>query len=285
MSIVDHPIVSHDEWVASRASPSSPRRRSSRGYATSSAGSDGSCRGNGSTRRTCSTARAERRRSDRRAPRRDGCARDRAGRARLRSRRLDKLLVVGGAGPIRAAVTMTKEKQMTDHKIGTREEWTAARNALLAREKEHTRHRRRARPRTAASCPGCSVETEYTLPDRGRASRLSRSCSTAVRSSLIYHFMFGPDLRRPVVRRARRSPTASTASLPHLHARDVTMLVRLAARRSRSCSPTSSGWAGAFTWVSIRGERLQLRLRLLAAPRRRRAQWVALEGEPPPIVS
>ena len=28
---------------------------------------------------------------------------------------------------------------MTDHKIGTREEWTAAREALLAREKEHTR--------------------------------------------------------------------------------------------------------------------------------------------------
>ena len=28
---------------------------------------------------------------------------------------------------------------MTDHKIGTSEEWTAAREALLAREKEHTR--------------------------------------------------------------------------------------------------------------------------------------------------
>ena len=28
---------------------------------------------------------------------------------------------------------------MTDHKIGTREEWRAAREQLLLREKEHTR--------------------------------------------------------------------------------------------------------------------------------------------------
>ena len=28
---------------------------------------------------------------------------------------------------------------MVDHKIGTREEWTAARRELLDREKEHTR--------------------------------------------------------------------------------------------------------------------------------------------------
>ena len=28
---------------------------------------------------------------------------------------------------------------MTDHKIGSREEWLAARETLLAREKEHTR--------------------------------------------------------------------------------------------------------------------------------------------------
>ncbi|HEY6731664.1 MAG TPA: DUF899 family protein [Solirubrobacterales bacterium] len=28
---------------------------------------------------------------------------------------------------------------MTDHKIGSREEWKAAREELLAREKEHTR--------------------------------------------------------------------------------------------------------------------------------------------------
>ena len=28
---------------------------------------------------------------------------------------------------------------MTDHKVASREEWQAAREALLAREKEHTR--------------------------------------------------------------------------------------------------------------------------------------------------
>lgn len=41
---------------------------------------------------------------------------------------------------------------MTDHKIGTREAWVAAREQLLAREKEHTKlgdeiaHQRRELP-------------------------------------------------------------------------------------------------------------------------------------------
>ena len=30
-------------------------------------------------------------------------------------------------------------QQMTDHRVGTREEWLAAREQLLVREKEHTR--------------------------------------------------------------------------------------------------------------------------------------------------
>ena len=47
-------------------------------------------------------------------------------------------------GPRPAVTTKTKgEKyvtaQMTNHKIGTREEWLAAREQLLIREKEHTR--------------------------------------------------------------------------------------------------------------------------------------------------
>lgn len=51
---------------------------------------------------------------------------------------------------------------MTEHKIGTQEEWAAARAALLAREKEHTRlGDELARQRRAL--PWVRVEKEYTL--------------------------------------------------------------------------------------------------------------------------
>jgi predicted dithiol-disulfide oxidoreductase (DUF899 family) len=63
-----------------------------------------------------------------------------------------------------------RETQMTDHKIGTREEWLAAREQLLAREKEHTRlgdelaQQRRELPRVR-------VEKEYRFDtDEGEKS-------------------------------------------------------------------------------------------------------------------
>jgi predicted dithiol-disulfide oxidoreductase (DUF899 family) len=80
---------------------------------------------------------------------------------------------------------------MTDHKIGTREEWLAAREQLLVREKEHTRlgdelaQQRRA-------LPSVPVDEEYRFEtDEGSASLadLFRGRSQL----LVYHFMFGPD--------------------------------------------------------------------------------------------
>jgi predicted dithiol-disulfide oxidoreductase (DUF899 family) len=48
---------------------------------------------------------------------------------------------------------------MTDHKIGTREEWLAARLELLAAEKELTGAATSwpAGPEYTAGCPACSV--------------------------------------------------------------------------------------------------------------------------------
>src|ERR1700704_5646511 len=80
---------------------------------------------------------------------------------------------------------------MTDHKIGTRGEWLAAREQLLVREKEHTRlgdelaQRRR-------ELPSVPVDKEYRFEtDEGSASLadLFRGRSQL----LVYHFMFGPD--------------------------------------------------------------------------------------------
>jgi predicted dithiol-disulfide oxidoreductase (DUF899 family) len=110
---------------------------------------------------------------------------------------------------------------MAGHRIGTREEWLAARAELLEREKELTRmgdelaRQRRELPRVA-------VEKEYVLRTEDGARTLAELFDG--RSQLmVYHFMFGPDWE------AGCPSCSSTADsfngvLAHLRARDVTMI-------------------------------------------------------------
>src|ERR1044072_6189616 len=80
---------------------------------------------------------------------------------------------------------------MTKHKTGTREQWLAARLALLQAEKELT-HRSDELARRRQELPWGRIEKEYRFEtDEGSASLadLFRGRSQL----LIYHFMFGPD--------------------------------------------------------------------------------------------
>ncbi len=80
---------------------------------------------------------------------------------------------------------------MTDHKIGTREEWLAARLELLKDEKELTR-RSDELARRRQELPWVRIDKTYRFEtDRGSASLadLFRGRSQL----LVYHFMFGPD--------------------------------------------------------------------------------------------
>src|SRR5512142_1067867 len=80
---------------------------------------------------------------------------------------------------------------MTTHTIGTREEWLAARLALLDAEKEHTR-RSDELARRREALPWVRVDKAYRFAtDEGSASLagLFRGRSQL----LVYHFMFGPD--------------------------------------------------------------------------------------------
>ena len=85
---------------------------------------------------------------------------------------------------------MKKESTAVSHKIGTREEWLAARLKLLKEEKEYTRRGDELAQRRQ-DLPWVRVEKEYrfetddgsaVLPDllRGRSQLL------------VYHLMFGP---------------------------------------------------------------------------------------------
>ena len=80
---------------------------------------------------------------------------------------------------------------MTDHKIGTREEWLAARLELLEAEKELTRSSDEL-ARRRQELPWVRIDKEYRFEtDEGSASLedLFRGRSQL----LVYHFMFGPD--------------------------------------------------------------------------------------------
>src|SRR5436309_10573734 len=96
---------------------------------------------------------------------------------------------------------------MTDHKIGTREEWLAARLDLLKAEKELTR-RNDELAQWRQRLPWVRIDKEYRFEiDEGTASLAD---IFRVRSQLlVYHFMFGPEYTE-AARRARRSRTAST---------------------------------------------------------------------------
>ena len=138
------------------------------------------------------------------------------------------------------------ETTMTTHKIATREEWQAARAALLEREKEHTRMGDEL-ARQRRSLPWVPVEKQYTLQTADGPKTLAELFDG--RSQLlIYHFMFGPSYEAgcPV-----NSSIADTfdSLIPHLKARDVTLIAvsgapieKLLAYRERM------GWS--FNWAS-----------------------------------
>src|SRR5918999_4565665 len=111
---------------------------------------------------------------------------------------------------------------MTDHQVGTREEWLAARKALLESEKEYTR-RGDELARQRRELPWVPVEKEYSF-DTDEGTKTLPELFDGRSQLLVYHFMFGPDYKLGC-------PTCSAmadglqGALVHLRARDVTMLL------------------------------------------------------------
>src|ERR671931_2943588 len=118
-----------------------------------------------------------------------------------------------------AAVTTRRREKMTDHNIGTREEWLAAREQLLVREKEHTRLGDEL-ARQLRGLPWVRVEKESRF-DTDDGEKPLVELFDGRSQLLVYHFMFGPSYEAGC-------PTCSSMAdgidglLPHLHARDVT---------------------------------------------------------------
>jgi predicted dithiol-disulfide oxidoreductase (DUF899 family) len=135
---------------------------------------------------------------------------------------------------------------MTTAQIVNREEWLAARNELLVREKEHTRGAD-ALAQARRELPWLPVDKSYTLQTEDGPRTLAELFDG--RSQLvIYHFMFGPDYDHgcPVCSSIADS---FNGVLEHLKARDVTMMcVSQAPVEKLVAEKERLGWN--FTWAS-----------------------------------
>jgi predicted dithiol-disulfide oxidoreductase (DUF899 family) len=134
----------------------------------------------------------------------------------------------------------------TSARIGTREEWLAAREQLLVREKEHTRLGDEL-AQLRRELPWVPVEKEYRF-DTDDGEKSLAELFDGRSQLLVYHFMFGPSYE------AGDPPNSSIADavngvLPHLHARDVTFVfVSQAPLEKLQAYKRRMGWT--FPWVS-----------------------------------
>jgi predicted dithiol-disulfide oxidoreductase (DUF899 family) len=138
---------------------------------------------------------------------------------------------------------------MTEHRIGTQEEWQAKRDELLKAEKELTR-RSDELARQRRELPWVRVEKDYRFETEGGTKTLAELFDG--RSQLlVYHFMFGPPYSAGCPVCSSITDTLA-AQVPHLKAKDTTMLLasrapldKLLAFRDRM------GWG--IEWVSSEG--------------------------------
>jgi predicted dithiol-disulfide oxidoreductase (DUF899 family) len=166
---------------------------------------------------------------------------------------------------------------MTEHRIGTQEEWRAERDELLKEEKELTR-RGDELARKRRELPWVPVEKDYRFEAEDGTKTLA-DLFDGRSQLLVYHFMFGPTYEAgcPVC-----SSIADTLvpQVPHLKARDTTLLLasrgpleKLIAYRERM------GWG--IDWVSSGGSDFNRDLGFLYTEEELKP---FLEGEIPPTV-
>ena len=138
---------------------------------------------------------------------------------------------------------------MTNHRIGTQEQWQAAREELLAEEKELTR-RSDELARKRRELPWVPVEKDYSFETEAGTKSLAELFDG--RSQLlIYHFMFGPPYEAGCT--VCSSITDSIdPNVVHLAARDVTMLlVSRAPVEKLQAYKKRMGWS--LDWASAGG--------------------------------
>src|SRR3954454_8876352 len=149
---------------------------------------------------------------------------------------------------------------MTEHRIGSQEEWQGGRDELLKEEKELTR-RGDELARKRRELPWVPVEKDYRFETEDGTKGLAELFDG--RSQLVvYHFMFGPSWNAGCPACSSIADTLAP-QVPHLNARDTTLVLasraplqKLLAYRKRM------GWP--IDWVSSGGTDFNRDLGLLS---------------------
>jgi predicted dithiol-disulfide oxidoreductase (DUF899 family) len=166
---------------------------------------------------------------------------------------------------------------MAEHTVGTAEEWRAAREALLAEEKELTR-RGDALARKRRELPWVPVEKDYAFETDGGTRSLA-DLFDGRSQLLVYHFMFGPDYEAgcPVCSSIADNLDPNAV---HLAARDAKlMLVSRASQEKLQEYKRRMGWS--LDWASTVGGDFNRDLGFLHT---REELQPFLDGELPPAV-
>ena len=135
---------------------------------------------------------------------------------------------------------------MPDHAVVTRQEWTAARQALLAKEKEFTRLRDEL-SRERRALPWMRIEKSYAFETPAGRKSLTELFDGR-RQLVVYHFMFAPDWQVPCKSCSFWADNFN-GIVSHLHQRDVTMLaISRAPLAKLEAFKQRIGWS--FPWIS-----------------------------------
>ncbi|MFD7260567.1 DUF899 domain-containing protein [Streptomyces sp. NPDC059874] len=167
---------------------------------------------------------------------------------------------------------------MPEHKVGTQEEFEAARQELLVEEKKLTR-RGDELARKRRELPWVPVEKDYAFEtEHGRKSLADLFDGRS--QLLVYHFMFGPPYEAGCPVCSSIADTLNPNAI-HLKARDVTLICSSRAPLDKLLSYRKRmGWS--FDWVSPVGSDFHRDLGFMYTEEELRP---FLDGEIPPIVS
>jgi predicted dithiol-disulfide oxidoreductase (DUF899 family) len=138
---------------------------------------------------------------------------------------------------------------ISQHRIGTQEEWQAERDALLKEEKELTR-RSDELARKRRELPWVPVDKDYRFETEEGTKTLA-DLFDGRSQLLVYHFMFGPPYEAGCPVCSSITDTLA-AQVPHLKARDTRlMLVSRAPLEKLLAYRGRMGWG--IDWVSTIG--------------------------------
>jgi len=156
------------------------------------------------------------------------------------------------------------------HEVVSREDWIAARKALLVEEKAFTRARDALAARRRA-LPWTEIAEDYVFEGPDGPVKLSELFGDKSQL-LIKHFMFRPDWEAGCIGCSFESDHID-AALPHLSQKDVAFAtVSLAPIEKLEAFRKRMGWR--FLWVSSGGNRFNYDYEVSAAPEQEKAgRW------------